>query len=337
MKLWTRRRSCCSDSGSHLALLALLTTSCLLIVEGRIPSRHRVVRQRQEDGRYDRYRDNGRPIEGQHYRVLASTGSSIGKQQDPVHQRRRGQQQKDRREGQNQQIEGIQNDLSDEQEYLNFLAQRVLEGKEVPDEDAIRAFPFGRRAAEPSADSTENSVRATKALPEPRRSLSSQLTGCCSAYTYYNASDLCALYGQDCTSGKSQSRDEDDSSCAQEGLSFIGASFSVNTKYGNPYSYQLCDQFPMEKLIDRDYNYMLSMDEDGWLVGGGYKQFDYSGKMPYIDSSHTELLRIGSLDVNKGYALYQNAGNFMRAVLFCSPSEKNSKLSASHLICFVSS
>jgi hypothetical protein len=38
------------------------------------------------------------------------------------------------------------------------------------------------------------------------------------------------------------------------------------------------------------------MDEDGWLVGGGYKSFDYSGKMPYIDSSHTELVRVGSLD-----------------------------------------
>jgi hypothetical protein len=26
----------------------------------------------------------------------------------------------------------------------------------------------------------------------------------------------------------------------------------------------------------------MSMDEDGWLVGGGYKSFDYSGKMPYV-------------------------------------------------------
>jgi hypothetical protein len=25
---------------------------------------------------------------------------------------------------------------------------------------------------------------------------------------------------------------------------------------------------------------VMSMDEDGWLVGGGYKSFDYSGKMP---------------------------------------------------------
>merc|ERR1719296_98826 len=42
------------------------------------------------------------------------------------------------------------------------------------------------------------------------------------------------------------------------------------------------------------------MDEDGWLVGGGYKPFDYCGKLPYIDSSHTELLRIGSVDTQYG-------------------------------------
>mmetsp|Transcript_64511 Transcript_64511/g.76387 ORF Transcript_64511/g.76387 Transcript_64511/m.76387 type:complete len:142 (+) Transcript_64511:3-428(+) len=44
----------------------------------------------------------------------------------------------------------------------------------------------------------------------------------------------------------------------------------------------------------------MSMDEDGWLVGGRYKTFDYSRKMPYIDSSRTELIRIGSMDTYKG-------------------------------------
>ena len=71
-------------------------------------------------------------------------------------------------------------------------------------------------------------------------------------------------------------------------------------------SYQLCDQFPVENLIDRDYEYVMSMDEDGWLVGGGYKSFDYSGKMPYIDSSHTELLRIGSVDPEYGYVSFDS-------------------------------
>lgn len=143
-----------------------------------------------------------------------------------------------------------------------------------------------------------------------------QLTSCCSAYSSYSASDMCSLYGQDCQSGKTKSHDDEDQSCTQEGLAFIGVSFSVNTKYGNPYSYQLCDQFPMGNIIDRDYKYAMSMDEDGWLVGGGYKQFDYSGKMPYIDSSHTELLRIGSMDVSKGGTSIQQVYSAMESISF---------------------
>lgn len=115
---------------------------------------------------------------------------------------------------------------------------------------------------------------------EGDRQLSSQLSGCCYNYKNYNAANLCSLYGNDCESGETPSHDSGDDDCSQEGLSFIGISFSVNTASGNPYSYQLCDQFPMENIIDRDYEYIMSMDEDGWLVGGGYKTFDYSGKMP---------------------------------------------------------
>ncbi len=127
-----------------------------------------------------------------------------------------------------------------------------------------------------------------------------QLSGCCSNNYEYGADDMCELYGEDCQSGETPSHDSGDESCTLEGLSFIGISFSVNVAHGNAYSYQLCDQFPMENIIDRNYDYVMSMDEDGWLVGGGYKSFDYSGKMPYIDSSHTELLRVGSMDVETG-------------------------------------
>lgn len=148
------------------------------------------------------------------------------------------------------------------------------------------------------------------------RSLSSQLTGCCTTYKSYNAMNLCKMYGEDCTTGAMPSHDSGDADCSQEGLSFIGISFSVNTAHGNPYSYQLCDQFPMENIIDRDYDYIMSMDEDGWLVGGGYKSFDHSGKMPYIDSSHTELLRIGSIDPEFGGTSIEQVYNAMNSLSF---------------------
>mmetsp|Transcript_18717 Transcript_18717/g.23562 ORF Transcript_18717/g.23562 Transcript_18717/m.23562 type:complete len:950 (+) Transcript_18717:149-2998(+) len=147
------------------------------------------------------------------------------------------------------------------------------------------------------------------------RELGSQLTGCCYNYKSYYANDMCGLYGEDCDEGEAGSGDND-GDCSMEGLSFIGISFSVNTANGNPYSYQLCDQFPMENIIDRDYNYVMSMDEDGWLVGGGYKTFDYSGKMPYIDSSHTELLRIGSMDPDKGGTSIDQVYNAMANIEF---------------------
>lgn len=132
----------------------------------------------------------------------------------------------------------------------------------------------------PSGDVSMLRPSELESPDEFARKLSSQLTGCCYSYQSYGAESLCAMYGHDCESGKTKSHDSGDSSCQHEGLSFIGVSFSVNVPNGNPYSYQLCDQFPMENIIDRNYDYIMSMDEDGWLVGGGYKTFDYSGKMP---------------------------------------------------------
>jgi len=148
------------------------------------------------------------------------------------------------------------------------------------------------------------------------RKLGSQLTGCCTTYSTYSADNLCYKYGENCATGQVSSHDSGDDECQMDGLSFIGVSFSVNTANGNPYSYQLCDQFSMEDIIDRPYANVMSMDEDGWLVGGGYKSFDYSGKMPYIDSSHTELLRIGSLDVDYGGTTIEQVYTAMASITF---------------------
>lgn len=162
----------------------------------------------------------------------------------------------------------------------NLPPQRPIEGQNYrvnlkqdfkAEARALQEQKTGVRGASPPADSVADPFH---------RHLSSQLTGCCSTYASYGAADMCALYNQDCVSGEQPSHDSGDEDCTQDGLSFIGISFSVNTAQGNPYSYQLCDQFAMENIIDRNYDYVMGMDEDGWLVGGGYKSFDYSGKMP---------------------------------------------------------
>jgi len=191
--------------------------------------------------------------------------------------------------------------------YINHRASSKRQPKEempfngrnsqgdVPNFTPARDVPLTRNLEAVLAHKKELEARE-----QEERDLKSTYTSCCSTYSSYNSWAMCSLYGEDCQSGSNKSHDSGDGDCSTDGLSFIGVSFSVNTAHGNPYSYQLNDQFPMENIIDRDYNYIMSMDEDGWLVGGGYKAFDYSGKMPYIDSSHTELVRIGNMDPSSG-------------------------------------
>lgn len=196
----------------------------------------------------------------------------------------------------------VRSDVASSNLSSNRSSPIVEEPKHRVSVDISKIEGDARRSYSPNGNSIAGSIRGAKevsmkpssqwqeqqiesdtiivASSHDHRQLSSQLTGCCTTYTSYSATDMCSLYGEDCESGDTPSHDSGDESCEQVGLSFIGISFSVNTMLGNPHSYQLCDQFPMENIIDRSYEYVMSMDEDGWLVGGGYKSFDYSGKMP---------------------------------------------------------
>ena len=243
---------------SKLSILKLLTLlyvggSLVIVVNAKLADRSRIVKSRYESGRNDRYHDNGRPIEGSSYRAARFEAE----------------------------LEAVEKQFqADKKKQARQKAQQKQAPwkMQVPDSKELDAnirkgdVPMFRKPED------DNSLDEQ----DEERKLSSQLTGCCYNYQGYYAADLCALYGNDCESGETPSHDSGDGSCQQDGLSFIGISFSVNTAYGNPYSYQLCDQFPMENIIDRSYDYVMSMDEDGWLVGGGYKSFDYSGKMPYV-------------------------------------------------------
>lgn len=267
-----------------LAALALVSATTLpQVATARIADRSRVIRAR--GGRRDY---NNLAIEGGAYR------GRLGNPGDDADQSDGGIKANSERR--------VLRRLSRNGDKKNHAQE---EARELWDEE--RRNKRLRGSSTPEGGERDNTGNTGDALSQEyesperfNRRLSSQLTGCCYTYQSYSAADMCSTYNRDCESGETPSHDSGDESCEQEGLSFIGISFSVNTANGNPYSYQLCDQFPMENIIDRDYDYVMSMDEDGWLVGGGYKSFDYSGKMPYIDSSHTELLRIGSLDTDKG-------------------------------------
>lgn len=268
-----------------ILLIALLANQPLPIC-GMVADRSRVVRHRQTSGTSKRFRDNGKAIEGQHYRSVR-----LGR-----------------------------NGMAGEKIMDNYLEQnnknlkqdsnlRTTSTDELNDTIYSAVSTSGTNTHKQHETSAHDSTSTS-------RHLSSQLTGCCYTYADYGSADLCGMYNRNCEGGGEGGGSQDNEECSQEGLSFIGISFSVNTANGNPYSYQLCDQFPVENIIDRDYNYVMSMDEDGWLVGGGYKPFDYSGKMPYIDSSHTELLRVGSMDQTKGGTSTSQVYSAMESVTF---------------------
>jgi hypothetical protein len=264
---------------------ALATASAILVastasssvggVHARLADRSRVVKVQSNGGRREK---NGLAIEGAAYR-----GRTLGKGVDEsLHAR-----------ATNNNNNNAQQRKTSSSPPEVVVQRREREGGTTSSTTTVEEeVEMSTTISSSSSNTASSSLRGTSVeqqadvimaeTPEAfNRRLSSQLTGCCYTYQSYSASNMCSLYGESCAGGGGgDNHDSGDASCEQKGLSFIGISFSVNTANGNPYSYQLCDQFPMENIIDRNYNYVMSMDEDGWLVGGGYKSFDYSGKMP---------------------------------------------------------
>lgn len=73
-----------------------------------------------------------------------------------------------------------------------------------------------------------------------------------------------------------------------DGLAFIGLSLSS--------SRQSCYNF--NDIQDREYQFIASTNDDGFLCGGGEKEDSF--KLPAEDSAHVEIMRIGCFDTSLG-------------------------------------
>jgi hypothetical protein len=92
----------------------------------------------------------------------------------------------------------------------------------------------------------------------------------------------------------------DPSKSKVDGLAFIGLSLTRNSKKGHPDSITHQTAFDLNEVLDRDYEFVFSTNDDGWLVGGGEPGPPLSYKLAAKDSSHAEIMRIGTYNPEWG-------------------------------------
>jgi hypothetical protein len=78
-----------------------------------------------------------------------------------------------------------------------------------------------------------------------------------------------------------------------DGLAFLGLSLARRTEVGHSDSQTHQIAFDLNEVQDREYKYVFSTNDDGWLVGGGEPGPPHSYKLPAPDSAHVEIMRIG--------------------------------------------
>jgi len=79
-----------------------------------------------------------------------------------------------------------------------------------------------------------------------------------------------------------------------DGLAFLGLSLTRNSDVGHPDSINHQTAFDLNEVLDREYEYLASTNDDGWLAGGGEPGPPKSYKLAAKDSSHVEIMRIGT-------------------------------------------
>jgi len=86
----------------------------------------------------------------------------------------------------------------------------------------------------------------------------------------------------------------DPKSSKVDGLAFLGLSLTRNSPQGHPDSLTHQTSFDLNEVLDRDYEFVASTNDDGWLVGGGEPGPPLTYKLAAKDSSHVEIMRIGT-------------------------------------------
>lgn len=86
----------------------------------------------------------------------------------------------------------------------------------------------------------------------------------------------------------------DPSKSKVDGLAFLGLSLARNSEQGHPNSETHQTTFDLNEVLDRDYEFIFSTNDDGWLVGGGEPGPPTTYKLAAKDSAHVEVMRIGT-------------------------------------------
>uniref|UniRef100_A0A7S3QH75 Uncharacterized protein n=4 Tax=Chaetoceros debilis TaxID=122233 RepID=A0A7S3QH75_9STRA len=86
----------------------------------------------------------------------------------------------------------------------------------------------------------------------------------------------------------------------RDGLAFLGLSFSRRSEEGHSDSVTHQTAFDLNEIQDREYVYVESTNDDGWLIGGGEPGPPKSYKLAAKDSSHVEIMRIGTFNPEWG-------------------------------------
>lgn len=89
----------------------------------------------------------------------------------------------------------------------------------------------------------------------------------------------------------------DPSQCKVDGTAFLGVSLRRRSEQGHPDSVTHQVTLDLSELVDRNNDFIISSNDDGWLVGGG-EPSPY--KLAATDSAHIELMHIGTFQPEWG-------------------------------------